>query len=229
MSRTAANIDDFVKGRMSGAPLETFQESLRNNADLAQTVRNQQMVSNVMSRQNNADIRAEIQQVRGMYENQMLMSRRKVDKGSSKPEPETAAEIAKTSDAPASVIRVILYVENIRVEVQEVAIQLKQEVDQIGRVSSKAKDGRIVLKLPVLQNDTIFSWMVDSTKKLSGELSYIGSDGKESKCIEFKDAFCVAYKLSFSAFDTEQVKQNAVETITIVPRKISFRGSSFEV
>jgi len=227
MSRTAANIDDFVKGRMSGPPLQQFQGEMRGNPALAREVSNQQMVLNLVNRQGNSDVRAEIQQVRGMYESQMQMSARKVDKGSSKKIAEAAVAKGKTNDGPASVIKIILYVGDIRVEVQEVGMQFEQQVDQIGQPSSKVAVAKIKLSLPVLKNTFIWRWMIDPTQKLSGELSYINSNGRESKRIEFKDAYCVAYQFKYGAFSTEQVKQNAVEEITIVPGQISFRGERY--
>jgi len=228
MSRTA-NIDDFVKGRMSGPPLQQFKNEMRGDAALAREVGNQQMVLNLVSRQGNSDLRAEIKQVRGMYESQMQMSVRKVDSGSSK---KIAEEIKKSTlsnkDEAASVIKVILYLESYRAEVKEIELQFNQQVDQIGQPSSKVTGAKIQLTLPLLKNTLIWAWMIDPTKKLNGELSYIGSTGKESKRIEFKAAYCVGYQLKYAAFGTHQVKQNAVEQITIVPKEISFRGERYK-
>lgn len=229
MSRAAANIDDFVKGRMSGPPLHQFEGEMRGDPVLAREVSNQQMVLNLVGKQGNSDLRAEIQQVRGMYESQMQISARKVDKGSSKKIAEAAIAKHKKNDGPASVVKIILYLENYRVEVQKVEIQFKQQVDQIGQPGSKVTGARIKLSLPLLKNTIIWNWMIDSTKKLNGELSYINSIGKESKRIEFKDAFCVAYQFKYDAFSTGQVKQNAVEEITIVPRQVDFRGDSYSI
>ncbi len=226
MSR-AANIDNFVKGRMSGAPLQAFQNEMRSDPALAREVSNQQMVLNIVSRQANSNLRAEIQQVRSTYEGQMQISARKVDKGSS-PVEKKPAVLPKELDSAASVIKVILYLENYRAEVQHIKIEFNQEIDQIGQPSSVVTGAAIRLTLPVQQNTKIWNWMIDPTKKLNGELSYIGSDGRESKRLSFKNAYCVGYHLQFDAFGKEQVKQNAVEEIFIVPAEVHFRGASYK-
>lgn len=227
MSSRAANIDDFVKGRMSGSPLQQFQNAMRSDPALAQEVSNQQMVMNLVSRQANSNLRAEIQQVRGMYESQMQLSARKVDKGSSKKIAEQIKTKQSNTNEATSVIKVILYLDNYRAEVQHIKLQFKQEVDQIGQPSSTVTGASIQLTLPLQKNTLIWSWMIDPSKMLNGELSYINSNGKESKRIEFKAAYCVAYQLKYAAFSTDQVKQNAVEHITLTPKEIHFRGEHF--
>jgi len=228
MSR-AANIDDFVKSRMSGPPLQQFQSQMRGDATLTREVGDQQMVLNLVSRQANSNLRAQIQEVRSTYENQMQISARRVDAGS-KPLPKKFTGIGEANEnEAASVIKVILYLENYRAELQDLKIDFKQEIDQIGQPSSKVTGARILLTLPVQKNTKIWSWMIDPTKKLNGELSYINANGKESKRIEFEEAYCITYKLKYDAFSTEQIKQNTVEQITIVPKKMKFKGATFQV
>jgi len=225
MSR-AANIDDFVKGRMSGPPLQQFQNEMRGDTALAREVSNQQMVLGLVGRQANSNLRAQIQEVRNTYENQVQVSARKVDKAS-KPVAKEQPMPKENAGAVASIIKVILYVENYRAEVQDLQIQFEQQVDQIGQPSGKVTGARILLTLPLQKNNLMLGWMMDPYKKHNGELSYINSDGRESKRIEFKDAYCVAYNFEYDAFSEKQVKQNALEKVMIVPKEVYFKDAVF--
>jgi len=221
------NIDDFVKGRMPGDEAANFERSTQNDAALRQTVDNQQMVVNLFQQMNNQNLVAEIQQARIAFESSQKEVPDEAVIITNKQTPQTVE--ANSGGQATAVIKILFNCDDEMLEVIEMNYSFHQEVDQIGQPSSKVTGGRINLKLPFIKNSKWYAWMIDPTMKKDGVLIYMDANGNSKKRLVFKEAWCAAYEVNYKAFSNETIKENAIEHLTLVARKISIDGESFEI
>jgi len=223
----SANIDDFVKGRMPGDAAANFEQSAQSDAALRQAVDDQQMVVGLFQQMNNQNLAAEIQEARRSFETeQKVFPDEEVNKSNNET-PQTSS--SNLGGQNSSVIKILFNCDDELIEVIELSYSFKQEVDAIGQPSGIVKDGGIKIKLPFIKNEKWFAWMIDSTMKKDGVLIFMDANGQSKKRLVFKDAYCIDYKANFDAYSNENIKENATEHITIMARKISIGGESYEI
>lgn len=224
---SAANIDDFVKGRMPGQEAADFQQSAQNDSALRDAVNNQQMVVDLFQQMNNESLAAEIQEARHSFENEQKVVPDEIENRSNNQTPETSTN--NIGGLSSSIIKILFNCDDELLEVIELNYSFKQDVDDIGQPSGKVTGGLIEIKLPFTRNEKWYAWMIDSTMKKDGVLIFMDANGQSKKRLIFKDAYCLAYKANFEAYSNEQIKENATEVLTIIARTISIGGESFEI
>ncbi len=130
----------------------------------------------------------------------------------------------------ASIIKILFSADDIE-ECEVIALNYKfeQNVDNIGQVAGEVQGGQITVILGTDGSNTRFGWMVDSTMKKNGKITFVDAAGQTAKTLSFFDAYCVGYKEDYDAFSPSSgnvvsIKEGARERLVISSRELDLEG-----
>lgn len=100
---------------------------------------------------------------------------------------------------------------------------LHKEKNSKGEVNSDVKAGNILVALPMLPNDSIMSWVFDSSKKYNGEITIHDAFEESLEKIYFEEGRPVGFRLHYEPSENGHV----VLLLTINARRLVIGNSEF--
>ncbi len=133
----------------------------------------------------------------------------------------------------AAIIKATFKVDGDESEVVALSYSFDQNIDNIGQPAGEVRGGQIKVSVGSLGNEKRFGWAVTSDMKKNGEIEFTDANGKTLKTLKFEDAYCIGYTEAYKAFTGAaagkvNVKDSAIEHLTLSCRKLSVAGESHE-
>jgi hypothetical protein len=100
---------------------------------------------------------------------------------------------------------------------------LKKSTGREGQVDGDVTAGDIVVALPMLPNDNIMSWVLDTAKKYNGEITINDAFSESLERIYFEEGRPVGFRLHYEPGDTT----NIMLVLTLNVQKIVIGGSEY--
>jgi len=112
-----------------------------------------------------------------------------------------------------------LSIEGTLYPIRQLALELEQTLDAVGRPASVTRGGTIRLELDVVDDDALSEWMADPHKQLDGHIRYLRTDEEATlKEVRFSKAYCVDY---LERFDGTQSDTPMTTLITISAQELT--------
>jgi Hemolysin coregulated protein Hcp (TssD) len=97
-----------------------------------------------------------------------------------------------------------LTVDSISYSVLECKYKFFQDSDNTGKPFGLARGGRIKIKIEANSSTDFLDWMLQSSKKKDGEITFYKRDAMSRlRSIKFVKGYCVSYQEIFNAQNTE--------------------------
>jgi len=91
---------------------------------------------------------------------------------------------------------------NETIDVIECDFGFQQEADYSGKPSARPSGGLLNLVIESTQLDSLVNWMISSTEKKDGEISFFRKENESSfKKVSFKEGVCISYHESFNSYN----------------------------
>ena len=116
-----------------------------------------------------------------------------------------------------------LNIEDEEINVLQCSFDFTQPIDHSGRPHAVPKAGLIRITLESTNSTMLLGWMVSVHEYKNGTITFYRRDVMSSnKILEFREAFCVDYKETFDASNTQAMKTH----LTISAREVSVNDVS---